>query len=175
MLGLNQVSYQTILNAAVGAGINCLRLTYCDAGMIAEVPPQSADGSNFSINTTENPGLSGLTTLQMVDAVVDYCGQIGLKLWSRPDVAERHRWADDAALQHHDRQRRHHRLGPCERHNPNGIARAAVCQQPNRYRYGAEQRSLQRRRAPSATARLRTFASFGWMPGTRSWLSIQTC
>ena len=54
MLGLNQVSYQTILNAALGAGINCLRLTYCDAGMIAEVPPQSADGSNFSINTTEN-------------------------------------------------------------------------------------------------------------------------
>ena len=80
MFGLWQVSYQTICNAAVAAGFNAIRLTYCDAGLYGS-PPYSADGSNFSINTTVNPGLSGLTVLEMVDAVVDYCGQIGLKIW----------------------------------------------------------------------------------------------
>lgn len=78
--GTWQVNYKTILNAAVAMGFNAIRWEFADA-CLAGSSPQSVDGSNYTINTTLNPSMSGQTVLQNIDTMVAYAGSIGLKIW----------------------------------------------------------------------------------------------
>lgn len=78
--GLWQVNYKTILNAVVAMGFNAIRWQYADA-CLAGMLPTSTDGSNFTVNTTLNPDMAGQTVLGAIDIMVDYCRQIGLKVW----------------------------------------------------------------------------------------------
>lgn len=78
--GTWQVNYKTILNAAVAMGFNAIRWTFADACLEGS-SPQSVDGSNYTINTTLNPTMSGATVLQAIDQMVTYAGSIGLKIW----------------------------------------------------------------------------------------------
>lgn len=80
LFGTWQVNYKTIMNAVVAMGINAIRWDFADACLEGNAPT-STDGSNFTINTTLNPDLAGLTVLEVIDKVVAYCGTIGLKIW----------------------------------------------------------------------------------------------
>jgi hypothetical protein len=75
-----QVSYKVFFKSLVQNGINAIRWNYCDAGL-AGTPPMSTDGANFSINTTVNPDLAGKTVLEIIDTMLAYCAEIGLKVW----------------------------------------------------------------------------------------------
>lgn len=78
--GTWQVNYKTILNAVVAMGFNAIRWNFADA-CLAGNSPQSVDGSNYTINTTLNPTMSGTSVLQNIDQMVEYAGTIGLKIW----------------------------------------------------------------------------------------------
>lgn len=73
--GLDQVNYQTVLNQLKQIGFNSIRLTFCDMMVIANDSPSAG-----SINTSLNPTLAGLTCMQVHDAIVTYCGTIGLRV-----------------------------------------------------------------------------------------------
>lgn len=78
--GTWQVNYKTILNAVVGMGFNAIRWDFADACLEGN-PPQSTTGADYTINTTLNPTMSGVTVLDTIDQMVAYAGSIGLKIW----------------------------------------------------------------------------------------------
>ncbi len=71
--GLWTESYQTMMNQMVSLGFNAIRLPFCDQMFDAGSQPQA-------INYSLNPGLAGLDPLQVMDKIVAYAGQIGLKI-----------------------------------------------------------------------------------------------
>src|SRR5512141_1857800 len=76
--GLWSVNYKTFLDQVKAMGITAIRLPYSDDIMANQAVP--------GVNTSANPELAGVTTLQLMDMIVDYCGQLGIRI-----ILDRHR------------------------------------------------------------------------------------
>jgi len=75
--------YKSMLDHIKSLGYNTLRLPYCNQLFDAGSAP---NGIDFS----QNPDLQGLSGLQVMDKIIAYCGQIGLRVFldrHRPDAA----------------------------------------------------------------------------------------
>lgn len=72
--GLWARSYKSALDQIKSLGFNTLRIPYSNAML------RSGAATN-SINFALNPELQGLTPLQCLDKVIEYCGQIGLRIF----------------------------------------------------------------------------------------------
>jgi endoglucanase len=77
--GIWSVSYKSILDLTKTMGFTTLRLPYSDDIF---TPGRSPSG----LNGNENPDLMGLTSLQVMDKIIAYAGQIGLRI-----IIDRHR------------------------------------------------------------------------------------
>jgi hypothetical protein len=73
--GLDQANYKNLLTQVFRIGFNCIRLTFCDMMVIANDMPAAG-----LINTSLNPDLAGFSCMQVHDAIITYCGQIGMKV-----------------------------------------------------------------------------------------------
>lgn len=71
--GLYTRGYQDMMNQMVDLGFNTIRLPY-SSDML------HSTATSFNINYSKSPDLQGLTALQIMDKIVDYAGQIGLKI-----------------------------------------------------------------------------------------------
>ena len=71
--GLWTRSYKDMMNQMVSLGFNTIRLPF-SSDML------HSHGTPSGINFAENPDLQGLTALQVMDKIVDYAGQVGLKI-----------------------------------------------------------------------------------------------
>ena len=72
--GLWQRNYKECLDLIKQLGFNTLRLPYSNAML-------RSGATTSSIDANSNPTLQGLTPLQCLDKVVEYCGQIGLRIF----------------------------------------------------------------------------------------------
>ncbi len=79
--GLQSSSYTTMMNQMKANGFNTIRLAYSDQGL-----------TDISGNWAANPALAGKSGLQIMDAIVSYAGQIGMKV-----ILDHHRSADGSA------------------------------------------------------------------------------
>ena len=77
--GLWSVSYKSLLDTTKGMGVTTLRLPYSDDIF---TPGRAPSG----LNTNVNPDLAGLNSLQVMDKIVAYAGQIGIRI-----ILDRHR------------------------------------------------------------------------------------
>ena len=71
--GLDVQSYSAIMDRMVQTGFNTLRLPFSNKFLHNPI-------ISTHINTTLNPDLAGLSGLGLMDKIVDYAGQIGLKI-----------------------------------------------------------------------------------------------
>ena len=71
--GLWTRGYKSVLDQVKQLGFNTLRLPFSNEML-------RAGAATNSINYAQNPDLQGLTPLQCMDKVIDYCGQIGLRV-----------------------------------------------------------------------------------------------
>jgi len=71
--GLWTASYKTMMQEMVKQGFNTIRLPFSDQLFAAGSTP---NGIDFS----KNPDLAGLNGQQIMDKIVDYAGQLGLKI-----------------------------------------------------------------------------------------------
>lgn len=71
--GLWAAGYKTILDSIKQDGFNTVRVAWSNVSW--PVPPEPGN-----VDWSKNPDLKGLTTLQIFQKVVDYAGQIGLKI-----------------------------------------------------------------------------------------------
>jgi aryl-phospho-beta-D-glucosidase BglC (GH1 family) len=71
--GLWAENYKTMMNQMVQLGFNAIRLPF-------SLQLFQAGSTPSSINTTLNPDLAGLDGLQIMDKIVAYAGQIGMKI-----------------------------------------------------------------------------------------------
>ena len=71
--GLWARNYQDMMNQMVQLGFNTIRMPYCNAILDPSTMPNS-------INYNLNPDLVGLDSLQILDKIVGYAGQIGLRI-----------------------------------------------------------------------------------------------
>ncbi|MGD0615284.1 MAG: cellulase family glycosylhydrolase, partial [Verrucomicrobiota bacterium] len=79
--GLWTRGYKSMMNQMKSLGFNVIRLPYCNQAFDPGSAPNSIDYS-------QNPDLQGLTPIQIMDTVVAYAGQIGLRIFldrHRPD------------------------------------------------------------------------------------------
>jgi aryl-phospho-beta-D-glucosidase BglC (GH1 family) len=75
--GLGSASYKTILDSIKEDGFNTVRIPWSNVGL----PAQPANTQKLgNIDFKLNSDLQGLTTLQIFQKIVAYCGQIGLKV-----------------------------------------------------------------------------------------------
>ena len=72
--GLWARDYHSMLDQMVELGFNAIRLPYSDE---AFEPGRIPNGIDFGLN----PDLRGLTVLQVYDRIIDYAGQVGLKVF----------------------------------------------------------------------------------------------
>jgi hypothetical protein len=72
-LGLDVVNYQTLLTLTQASGFNCLRILTNDVSIFN-------NDAVTNVNTVLNPSLAGLNLNQILIAIVDYCGTIGLRV-----------------------------------------------------------------------------------------------
>ena len=72
--GLWARDYHGMLEQMVQLGFNAIRLPYSDE---AFQPGKVANGINFGLN----PDLKGLSVIQVYDKIIDYAGQLGLKVF----------------------------------------------------------------------------------------------
>ncbi|RVT98545.1 hypothetical protein EOD42_00010 [Rhodovarius crocodyli] len=72
--GLWSRGYKDMLDQMVELGFNTIRLPYSDEAL---EPGKVPNGIDFSLN----PDLQGLTVLQVYDKIVEYAGQVGLKIF----------------------------------------------------------------------------------------------
>jgi endoglucanase len=77
--GLDVRSYKNLLNQILALGYNSIRLPYSNQLFDAGSVP-------VGIDPTLNPDLQGLSGLQVLDSIVNYAGQIGLRI-----ILDRHR------------------------------------------------------------------------------------
>jgi endoglucanase len=81
--GLWTRGYKSMLDQIKSLGYNTLRLPYCNQLLDAGSAP---NGIDFNLNQD----LQGLSGLQIMDKIIAYCGQIGLRVFldrHRPDAA----------------------------------------------------------------------------------------
>jgi aryl-phospho-beta-D-glucosidase BglC (GH1 family) len=79
--GLWSRSYQSMMDQMKQLGFNTIRLPYCNQAFDSGSTPNSIDFN-------QNPDLQGLTAIQIMDKIVAYAGQIGLRIFldrHRPD------------------------------------------------------------------------------------------
>ncbi|SEK55047.1 endoglucanase [Stigmatella aurantiaca] len=104
--GLDRRALGSLLDQVKALGYNSLRLPYSNSVLRAGVYPDAA-----YLNTSLNPGLAGLTSLQVMDRIIDAAGTRGLRvvldrhrpdassqseLWYRSNrAAEEQAWIDD--------------------------------------------------------------------------------
>jgi chitinase len=75
--GLSVRGYKDMMNQMVQLGFNTIRLPFASDTLTATAQQvQQAGGIDFSLN----PDLQGQTALQIMDKIVDYAGQIGLRI-----------------------------------------------------------------------------------------------
>jgi endoglucanase len=77
--GLWTRNYKDMLDQMKSLGYNTIRLPYCNQMFEPGSTPNGIDGNL-------NPDLLGLNSLQIMDKIIDYCGQIGLRV-----ILDRHR------------------------------------------------------------------------------------
>jgi endoglucanase len=77
--GLWARNYKELLDLVKSLGYNTLRLPYCSQMF---EPGSQPNGIDFN----KNPDLQGLSSLQIMDKIIGYCGQIGLRV-----ILDRHR------------------------------------------------------------------------------------
>jgi endoglucanase len=91
--GLNVRSYKDLLDQVLQLGYNTIRFPYSNQLIDSASVP-------VGINATLNPDLTGLSGLQVMDAIVNYAGHIGLRIIldrHRPDAnAQSALWYTDA-------------------------------------------------------------------------------
>ena len=93
--GIWSANWKTLLNRVKSMGLTVIRLPYSDDILANQVVQ--------GVNTAANPDLVGVTTLTLMDRIIDYCGQLGIrviidrhrpdsggqsKLWYTPTVSE---------------------------------------------------------------------------------------
>lgn len=71
--GLDLSGYKQNLDSIAAAGFNCVRMSWSTNALSEMTMPND-------INYSLNPELTGLTQLQVQDAIINYAGQIGLKV-----------------------------------------------------------------------------------------------
>jgi endoglucanase len=79
--GLWARNYRDMLDQIKSLGYNTLRLPFCNQMFNPGITPNGIDFNR-------NPDLQGLSSVQIMDKIVDYCGQIGLRIFldrHRPD------------------------------------------------------------------------------------------
>jgi endoglucanase len=76
--GIWSANWKTILNQVKSMGLTVIRLPYSDDIMANQVVQ--------GVNTAANPDLAGVTTLALMDKIIDYCGQLGIRV-----IIDRHR------------------------------------------------------------------------------------
>ena len=84
--GLWTRGYKSALDQIKGLGFNTLRIPFSNAML-------RAGAATNGIDFAQNPDLQGLTPLQCLDKIVDYCGQIGLRV-----ILDRHSAKADGYL-----------------------------------------------------------------------------
>lgn len=84
--GLWTRNYKSALDQIKSLGFNTLRIPFSSAML-------RAGATTNSINFAQNPDLQGLTPFQCLDKMVDYCGQIGLRVF-----LDRHSAKEDGYL-----------------------------------------------------------------------------
>jgi aryl-phospho-beta-D-glucosidase BglC (GH1 family) len=85
--GLWARNYKDMMNQMVSLGFNTIRLPFS-----TDTLHSTAEASG--INYADNPDLAGLTPLQVMDKIVDYAGQVGLKI-----ILDHHRSDSGAGTQ----------------------------------------------------------------------------
>ncbi|EWY37703.1 hypothetical protein N825_16760 [Skermanella stibiiresistens SB22] len=70
--GLNFRNWQEMMKQMVDTGFNAIRLPFSSELLAGKTPT--------NINFTLNPDLAGLSGLQIIDKIVDYAGQIGMRI-----------------------------------------------------------------------------------------------
>ena len=76
--GIWSVNWKALLNQVKAMGLTVLRLPYSDDIMANQVVQ--------GVNTAVNPDLIGITTLELMDKIIDYSGQLGIRV-----IIDRHR------------------------------------------------------------------------------------
>jgi len=71
--GLFARGLQDMMDQMVDLGFNTIRLPYCSDML-------HSAATSLNIDYDQNPDLRGLTPLQILDKIVDYAGQVGLKI-----------------------------------------------------------------------------------------------
>jgi len=77
--GLTSQDYKTILDTIKANGYNTVRLPYSNQMVESPVVPTAISFNNSS-NTAINADLQGLNSLQIMDAIINYAGTIGLRI-----------------------------------------------------------------------------------------------
>lgn len=76
--GIWSANWKALLNRVKSMGLTVIRLPYSDDIMANQVVQ--------GVNTAVNPDLVGITTLVLMDKIIDYCGQLGIRV-----IIDRHR------------------------------------------------------------------------------------
>jgi endoglucanase len=76
--GIWSANWKALLNQVKSMGLTVIRLPYSDDIMANQVVQ--------GVNTAVNPDLAGVTTLALMDKIIDYCGQLGIRV-----IIDRHR------------------------------------------------------------------------------------
>lgn len=76
--GIWSANWKALLNQVKSMGLTVIRLPYSDDIMANQVVQ--------GVNTAVNPDLVGVTTLALMDRIIDYCGQLGIRV-----IIDRHR------------------------------------------------------------------------------------
>jgi endoglucanase/chitinase len=71
--GLWARNYKDVMDQIVDEGFNTIRLPYSQDVLHGQIP---GDSINFNLN----PDLQGLTSVQVMDKIINYAGEIGLKV-----------------------------------------------------------------------------------------------
>ncbi len=76
--GIWSANWKALLGQVKSMGLTVIRLPYSDDIMANQVVQ--------GVNTAVNPDLVGVTTLALMDKIIDYCGQLGIRV-----IIDRHR------------------------------------------------------------------------------------
>src|SRR5882672_372965 len=76
--GIWSANWKALLNHVQSMGLTVIRLPYSDDVMANQVVQ--------GVNTAVNSDLVGITTLALMDKIIDYCGQLGIRV-----ILDRHR------------------------------------------------------------------------------------
>lgn len=88
--GLYARNYKDIMNTIKELGYNTIRLPFSTETLASQVSVPMTDRTGFSYYF--NSELSGLKPIEALDRIIDYAGQIGMRI-----ILTRHRWSNDYA------------------------------------------------------------------------------